>query len=182
MENKGLNFLAGLGGLWLIWKLYSIGWFHTIGFLAINTAFGSSLVYHGDVLYNTTPLALLAALLIDAVAIFGSLLIIFASGIWDILLYGGKYLADLTVTLKEYLEDFRKDVTPAPLPVDPVDPVDSDPVNPVEEELNPLEVILLEIKTISDNQKSLVETQIMLNENQNALKVELDGLKGKTNE
>jgi hypothetical protein len=156
MDKKGLNFLAGLGGLWLLWKIYSIGWFHKIGFLAVNYAVGSDL---SESTYSSTPLALLAALLIDAIAVFGSLLIISFSGLWDLLLQGGSFFQDLLVTLKEYLEGFKKDI---PIKEDVKD------LEPVKEDINPLEVILLEIKNLGEQQKNL--------------QVEIEKLKDKPNE
>lgn len=188
MENKGLNFLAGLGGLWLLWKLYSIGWLHAAGFLAMGMVFGNDISYNycgsefftGDQLYGVTPLALFASLAIDAVAILGALLIVVASGIWQLTMQIGSYLKDLFITLKEYLENFRKDVTPDTVEPDPeVDPEVKDEVK-VEE--SPLEIILLEIQGIKTRQVDLLETQKMLNDNQISLKTELDNLKDKPNE
>lgn len=184
MENKGLNFLAGLGGLWLLWKLYSIGWLHAMGFLAMGTIFGSELLYNycgsefftGDQLYGVTPLALFASLLIDAVAVFGALLIVVISGIWQLAVQFGLYLKDLSITLKEYLEGFRKSVTPD------VVKLDSDVKDKVKIEESPLEIILLEIQGIKTRQIDLLETQKTLNDNQISLKAELDNLKDKPNE
>jgi hypothetical protein len=203
MENKGLNFLAGLGGLWLLWKLYSIGWLHAVGFLAIDSTFGTDLSYNcagvfsGDQLFGVTPLALFASLLIDAVAVFGALLIVVVSGLWQLAMQLGAYLKDLSITLKEYLDGFRKDVVPDPIPnVDPVVVPDVKPeVEPeVESEVlqevkdkvvteeSPLEIILLEIQGIKTRQVDLLETQKILNDNQISLKAELDNLKDKPNE
>lgn len=192
MENKGLNFLAGLGGLWLLWKLYSIGWLHAVGFLAIDSTFGTDLSYNcagvfsGDQLFGVTPLALFASLLIDAVAVFGALLIVVASGIWQLFMQIGSYLKDLFDTLKEYLEGFRKNVVPNVTKTDSevvqevVQEVVSEAKNETEE--SPLEIILLEIKGIKDRQLDLLETQKMLSDNQISLKTELDNLKDKPNE
>lgn len=200
MENKGLNFLAGLGGLWLLWKLYSIGWLHALGFMTMGLVFGTELsydycssgVFTGDQLYGVTPLALFASLVIDAIAIFGSLLIVVGSGIWQLAMQVGSYLKDLFITLKEYLENFRKDVTPDKAKLDPeinseVDQeVNSEIKDEVKDEVkveeSPLEIILLEIKSIKTRQEDLLETQKVLNDNQIALKTELDNLKDKPNE
>lgn len=170
MDKKGLNFLAGLGGLWLLWKVYSIGWFHKVGFLAINHTIGSELVYSSYDTYGSTPLALFAALLIDAIAVFGSLIIISCSGLWDLLLKAGSFFKDLLVTLKAYLDSFKKDIPKPDVVKDPVlEPIEpEEPVKPVEEELNPLEVILLEIKALGEQQKNL--------------QVEIEKLKDKPNE
>ena len=201
MENKGLNFLAGLGGLWLLWKLYSIGWLHAMGFLAMGAVFGSELSYNycssgfftGDQLYGVTPLALFASLLIDAVAVFGALLIVVVSGLWQLAMQLGAYLKDLSITLKEYLDGFRKDVVPDPIPnVDPVvvpdvkPEVESEVLQEVKDKVvteeSPLEIILLEIQGIKTRQVDLLETQKILNDNQISLKAELDNLKDKPNE
>lgn len=144
MEKKGLNFLVGLAGIWLIWKLYTIGILHRIGFLAINSAIGSDLVFNtfSDT-YGSTPLAVFAALLIDAIAVFGSLLVIVSSGLWDLLLQAGVFLNDLGITLKAYLSGYKKEVKE---------------VQTIEENKeNPLEIILLEVKAIRDSQIKLEE-------------------------
>lgn len=181
MDKKGLNFLVGLGGLWLLWKFYSIGWLHKVGFLAIDYTVNSNLVNSyslGEDVYMTTPLALFATLLIDIIAVFGSLIILSVSGIWELLMQSGSFFQDLLKTLKDYLDGFKKEI-PIPLPEPVKDPVNPDNVVPeitpeVKENINPLEIILLELK-------SLNEKQNILNNNQTILKDELEKLKDKPN-
>jgi hypothetical protein len=172
MEKKGLNFLVGLGGLWLLWKIYSMGWLHKVGFLAIDYCANTSLA--SEEAYSTTPLALFATLLIDAVAVFGSLLILFTTGIWELLMQAGGFIQDMIVALKEYLETFKKDI-PAPLPKPAKDESEVSVDNSVEKDINPLEVILLELKSLSEKQEKIVE-------NQNLLKTEVEKLKEPKNE
>lgn len=159
MEKKGLNFLAGLGGLWLIWQLYITGWLHTVGFLTINYATGQELFYDGT--YSVTPLALFGSLVIDAIAILGSLLIVLVTGLWQVLTEFGYYLKDLFIVLKDYLDGFKSEMSKKDTVVTPVKEDEKEDENsvtvkdPVEERLNPLQVILLELKSIKEKQELL---------------------------
>ena len=157
MENKGFNFLAGLGGLYLIWKLYTAGWLHRLGFLAINYTFGSDLVFNtfGDFGVGSTPLAIFAALIIDAITIFGSLLVLALSGIWSILLQAGSYLQDLFAMLREYLKKYINKNTPVVI----VEPIKEENTSIIKENVKEtvVEVILEEIKKIRDSQAKLEE-------------------------
>lgn len=183
MEKKGLNFLVGLGGLWLLWWLYSAGFLHKVGFLAIDYSLNTQLLTYSSLEtfnepYMNTPLALFATLLIDVVAVFGSLLILFTSGIWDLLMQGGGFFQDMLVSLKAYLETFKKEIpTPLPEPVkDETEIPPEIPLDPVKE-INPLEVILLELKSLGEKQEKIAESQAILNDNQSVLKNELEKLK-----
>lgn len=108
MNNKGLNFIVGVGGLWLLWKLWSSGILASIGFMTVGAAFNQDLMYcmQDGTVYADTPLAAFAALFIDAIAVFGSLLIMVSTGLWDLLMSGGGFLSDLAVKLKSYLESY----------------------------------------------------------------------------
>lgn len=108
MNNKGLNFIVGVGGLWLLWKLWSSGILASIGFMTVGAAFNQDLMYcmQDGTVYTDTPLAAFAALFIDAIAVFGSLLIMVSTGLWDLLMSGGGFLSDLAVKLKSYLESY----------------------------------------------------------------------------
>jgi len=140
-NKKGLHFIVGIAGLWLLWWLYSHGVLHYIGFLSFEVA-GYHLPYTfgGDT--YTTPLATFASLIIDTITVLGYLIIIASSGIWDFLMVASKYLQDLFSKLREYLKVY-------------VQKNKEEAVLPKETEKNILEVILESIKDIQEKQDKL---------------------------
>lgn len=167
MENKGFNFLVGIGGLWLLWKLYTTGWLHRIGFMSLSYMTGEDYSYMncgvfeichngvctGGQAYSITPLAAFASLVIDAIAIFGSLLIMLATGLWDVAMYLGLYLKDMFVTLNEYLKDYTKKSEKPEDKIEEVEVVEE--TEPKLEEPSALEVILVTLKDLQENQKEM---------------------------
>ena len=109
MKDKGFNFIVGLVGLFVIWKLWSSGFLHEIGFMAVGYLEGTQVVYgSGQLAYGDTILGVFAALLMDAIAVFGALLWMLLTGLWDILLKGSYALKDMFQTLRVYLEEMKK--------------------------------------------------------------------------
>lgn len=110
MDKKGLNFIVGIGGIWLIWRLWSTGFLHSVGFMAVNSTMGTQelqMTYsaYGDVTYGT-PLAAFAAVLIDSVAIFGSVLVMLLTGLWQTSGVFFAYLGDLFALLRFYIDKY----------------------------------------------------------------------------
>jgi hypothetical protein len=106
-EKKGLNFLVGIFVIWLIYKLYTLGILHTIGFMTFNYATGSELVYSPNS-YTVTPLATFVSLIIESITILGYLSVIVSSGIWSIIVTSSGYLNDLFRTVSVYLKDYSQ--------------------------------------------------------------------------
>lgn len=162
-ENKGYNFLVGILGLWLLYMAYSHGLLHQIGFMAINKVQSTQLVY-GDSTTSTTPLAVFANFLIEAVTAFGYLLILISSGLWSGGLVAAKYIKDLFNILTNKIKDSqvlqKKDQT--------VNIVETNtPTIPTESASN-LEMILEAIKDTRSRLASL-EDQFLKQETKNVV-------------
>lgn len=173
-DKRGLNFIVGITGLWVLWKLYWSGWLHRIGLMTVSYATGQDFTvlldghmetFSGgelvaiDQSYGVTPLAAFASLIIDAVVIFGSLIIMLATGIWELCMYLGTILKDLFERLSEYLQEYKnkkKNDKPTPKP-SPVEKDKRDKEVETEAGVNPVEVILLSIKELQKQQEDLQE-------------------------
>lgn len=109
-KDKGFNFIVGLVGLFIIWKLYSSGFLHEIGFMALAQLEGDKEYMYGSgaKVYGDTILGVFAALLMDAIAIFGALTWMILTGLWDLILKGSVALKDLFETLRVYLKEMSK--------------------------------------------------------------------------
>ena len=167
MEKKGFNFLVGLATLWIIWQLNSNGWLHRIGFMAVSYASGQELLYldvqcvevfnqgnmfrysANDLNYSVTPLAAFASLVIDFIAIIGSLTIMLLTGLWDGLVYLSEYLKDLFVLLKDRLDEYKKKST------EETKEEEKQEIINIESKPSVLEVVLLSIKELQEKFQSL---------------------------
>lgn len=127
MDKKGLNFMVGVGALWLLWRLYSSGFLHDVGFMTINQVTGQefSYSYSGDQVMYSTPIAAIAGVIIDLVTVLGGLIIVLLTGLWDVGKVAVTYTVDLFMMLKAYVDNYfnrdkEEEQKPIPVPTDPL--------------------------------------------------------------
>jgi hypothetical protein len=168
MDKKGLNFIVGLVALFVIFRMWSSGFLHDVGFLAVNNFSSQEISYKntsGDFVYST-PLAVFMAIVIDLVAILGSLVVILLTGIWEILGLVTTYVRDMLLLLRDYINNYLEErkkpkEEDKDIKEDSLEDNKEEVVVEIQEQenLNPIVVILEAIREEQNKLSQLVEDQ-----------------------
>lgn len=100
-SKRGFHFLVGIAALWLIWRLYSGGYFHDAGFLLAGME------------VQTGPGAIIVGVIIEFVITVGWVATLVASGLWGAAVEIGVLINDVFEQTKAYLLELQPEDEPA---------------------------------------------------------------------